>query len=88
MTALLEYLNLALAIPSWISCYNSVALSRHSSPIFKFWKNVLFICSIDKSIDCRSQKYIVCWVGINYFGMHNALKLKKVHIFSRAPHTF
>ena len=27
MTSLLEYLNLALAAPSWISCYNSVALS-------------------------------------------------------------
>ena len=27
MTALLEYLDLALAAPSWISCYNSVALS-------------------------------------------------------------
>ena len=27
MTALLEYLDLALASPSWISCYNSVALS-------------------------------------------------------------
>ena len=27
LTALLEYLNLALATPSWISCYNSVALS-------------------------------------------------------------
>ena len=27
MTALLEYLDLALATPSWISCYNSVALS-------------------------------------------------------------
>ena len=27
MTALLEYLDLALAAPSWISYYNSVALS-------------------------------------------------------------
>ena len=27
MTALLEYLDLVLATPSWISCYNSVALS-------------------------------------------------------------
>ena len=27
MTALLEYLDLALAALSWISCYNSVALS-------------------------------------------------------------
>ena len=27
MTALLEYLDLALATLSWISCYNSVALS-------------------------------------------------------------
>ena len=27
MTALLEYLNLALAIPSLFSCHNSVALS-------------------------------------------------------------
>ena len=27
MTALLEYLDLALAAPSWILCYNSVALS-------------------------------------------------------------
>ena len=27
MTVLLEYLDLALATPSWISCYNSVDLS-------------------------------------------------------------
>ena len=27
MTALLQYLDLALATPSWISCCNSVALS-------------------------------------------------------------
>ena len=27
VTALLEYLNLALATPSWIPCYNSVALN-------------------------------------------------------------
>ena len=27
MTALLEYLDLALATPNWILCYNSVALS-------------------------------------------------------------
>ena len=27
MTALLEYLDLALATPSWILCYNSVTLS-------------------------------------------------------------
>ena len=39
------------------------------------------MCSIDKSIDCRSQKYIVCWVGISYFGMHSALKLKKGTFF-------
>ena len=32
-------------LPLNSSIYN---FSRHSSPIFKFWKNGLFICSIDR----------------------------------------
>ena len=50
-----------------IECFRG----RHSRPIFKFWKNGLFICSIDRVliVDLRN---IVCWVGISYFGMHSA----------------
>ena len=35
MTALLEYLDLALAAPSWISCYNSVGFKSDSSTPLK-----------------------------------------------------
>ena len=28
--------------------WGRVPFNRHSSPIFKFWKNRLFICSIDR----------------------------------------
>jgi len=45
--------------------------------ILKFWKRGLFICPIERVLIADLSNNIACWVGISYFSMHGAQKLKK-----------